>query len=98
MLRGLRQQDLRFNNKYAIGVVLVPTIVPELNVDNIGKIIDFALDNIAEVRGVHFQPVSYFGRIPNVPKDEDRITLPGIIDCIEEQTKGKEICFTKLVI
>ena len=75
--------------KYGIGVVLVSTLVPKVNVDNIGEIIYFALNHIRAVRGVHFQPVSYFGRVPNVPREEDRITLPEVMDEIERQTEGK---------
>jgi uncharacterized radical SAM superfamily Fe-S cluster-containing enzyme len=40
------------------------------------------------VRGVHFQPVSYFGRYPKLPQNQDRITLPEIISLLEEQTGG----------
>jgi uncharacterized radical SAM superfamily Fe-S cluster-containing enzyme len=40
------------------------------------------------VRGVHFQPVSYFGRYPEPPGDASRITLPEIIASIERQTEG----------
>ncbi len=76
-------------NKYGIGVVLVPTLVPGVNVDNIGQIIEFALNNLPTVRGVHFQPVSYFGRIPYIPTDEQRITLPEVMENIERQTQGK---------
>lgn len=75
--------------KYGIGVVLVPTLVPKVNVDNIGGIINFALEHIRAVRGVHFQPVSYFGRMPHPPKDEERITLAELMDEIEKQTGGK---------
>ncbi|MBV7274047.1 radical SAM protein [Clostridium sp. PL3] len=93
-LRGAELLDLKIKvvencKKYNIGVVLVPTLIPDVNVDNIGKIIDFALDNISTVRGVHFQPVSYFGRIPEMPRDEQRITLPELMDNIEKQTNGK---------
>ena len=28
------------------------------------------------VRGIHFQPVSYFGRFPEQKVDKDRFTLP----------------------
>lgn len=93
-LRGRELLELKIKavencSKAGIGVVLVPTLVPGVNVDNIGKIIDFALDNISTIRGVHFQPVSYFGRIPGIPKDEERITLPEVMDNIQEQTGGK---------
>jgi Predicted Fe-S oxidoreductases len=74
--------------RYEIGVVLVPTLIPGINTHNIGKIIKFALENHPTVRGVHFQPVSYFGRIPREPGDQDRITLPEVIQAIEEQTDG----------
>lgn len=75
--------------KYGIGVILVPTLVPMVNIDNIGEIIAFALEQIPTVRGVHFQPVSYFGRVPHTPEDEDRITLPEVMDEIEKQTEGR---------
>jgi len=75
--------------KHGIGIVLVPTLVPGINLDNIGGIIDFAIEHLPEVRGVHFQPVSYFGRVPFVPKDGDRITLPEVMEEIERQTEGK---------
>lgn len=93
-LRGMELLSLKLKavencKKYDIGVVLVPTIVPDVNLDNIGEIIDFALNNIPTVRGVHFQPVSYFGRVPYIPKDEQRVTLPEIMDNIEKQTGGK---------
>ena len=71
-----------------IGVVLVPVLVPGVNTHNIGEIIKFALKNHPVVRGVHFQPVSYFGRIPKQPLDDDRITLPEVIQAIEAQSDG----------
>ncbi len=72
-----------------IGVVLVPTLVPGVNTDQIGSIIEFALQRLPAVRGVHFQPISYFGRYPGPPGDDDRITIPEIITAIETQTGGK---------
>jgi len=71
-----------------IGVTLVPTIVPGINDNQIGDIVKFGLENSPAVRGVHFQPISYFGRYPNTPTNKDRITLPEIMDAIEVQTKG----------
>jgi uncharacterized radical SAM superfamily Fe-S cluster-containing enzyme len=71
-----------------LGVVLVPTLVPGINTDQIGAIIRLALENTPTVRGVHFQPVSYFGRYPQAPGDAGRITIPEVIRAIEEQTGG----------
>ncbi len=72
-----------------LGVTLVPTVVPGVNDHNIGAIVRFGLKRSPDVRGVHFQPVSYFGRYPSPPSDADRITLPEIIRAIETQTNGK---------
>ena len=75
-----------------VGVVLVPTLVPGVNTDDIGGIIEFALHHAPTVRGVHFQPISYFGRYPQPPSDADRITIPEIIRAIEAQTRGAIKC------
>lgn len=72
-----------------LGVVLVPTLVPGVNCDNIGDILRLAIQHAPAVRGVHFQPVSYFGRYPQPPVDADRITIPEVIRAIEEQTDGR---------
>ena len=39
------------------------------------------------VRGIHFQPVSYFGRFPGkCPPDEDRCSLSDVIHALVDQT------------
>lgn len=68
-------------------VVLVPTLVPGVNVDELGGILRFALGRGKVVRGVHFQPVSYFGRC-ELPEPETRLTIPRVIREIEAQTGG----------
>lgn len=72
-----------------LGVILVPTLVPGINTGNIGRIVDFAIGLMPTVRGVHFQPVSYFGRYPQDPADAGRITIPEVIREIERQTGGR---------
>ncbi|MHC1698613.1 MAG: radical SAM (seleno)protein TrsS [Geobacteraceae bacterium] len=71
-----------------IGVVLVPTLVPGVNMHEIGSILRLALELSPAVRGVHFQPVGYFGRCPGAPDNSDRLTLPDLLRSIEEQTAG----------
>jgi 7,8-dihydro-6-hydroxymethylpterin dimethyltransferase len=71
-----------------IGVVLVPTLVRGINMHQVGPIIDYAIKQVPAVRGVHFQPVSYFGRYPGAPPQEERITIPEVIREIELQTRG----------
>ncbi len=71
-----------------LGVVLVPTLVRGVNTDSIGDILRKALQLAPIVRGIHFQPVSYFGRFPGQTGDERRFTLPELMRCLEEQTGG----------
>lgn len=75
--------------RHNIGVILVPTVIPGVNLHNLGTIIDFALAHMPTVRGVHFQPVSYFGRYPQPPTDADRVTIPEVIRALEQQTDGR---------
>ncbi len=71
-----------------LGVILVPVLVPGVNTSAIGDIVRFALERAPVVRGIHFQPVSYFGRYPAAPDDSARITLPEVIHALETQTGG----------
>ncbi|AMK12079.1 radical SAM (seleno)protein TrsS [Pseudodesulfovibrio indicus] len=71
-----------------VGVILVPTVVPGVNDHELGNILRLAVDRSPVVRGVHFQPVSYFGRYPSPPGDGERITLPEIMRGLEAQTSG----------
>jgi uncharacterized radical SAM superfamily Fe-S cluster-containing enzyme len=94
--RQLRGQPLLADKTQAIqncaanglGVVLVPTLVPGINTDDIGGIIRFGLARSPAVRGIHFQPVSYLGKYPESPADSRRLTLPEVIRSIAEQTDG----------
>ena len=75
-----------------IGVTLVPTLVPGVNIQQIWKIVEFGAGLSPAVRGVHFQPVSYFGRYPQklhqAPDDAMRVTLPEVISALDEQSSG----------
>lgn len=74
--------------RHGLGVVLVPTLVPGVNTDEIGKLVKKALELSPAVRAIHFQPVSYFGRFPSIPDNGDRFTLPRLMRAIEKQTDG----------
>jgi 7,8-dihydro-6-hydroxymethylpterin dimethyltransferase len=71
-----------------VGLVLVPTLIPGVNDRQIGNIVKLALQYHPTIRGVHFQPVSYFGRYPSQPQNQNRLTLPEIINQLEVQTDG----------
>ena len=93
LLRGkelLEQKIKAIRNcgENGIGIVLVPTIVKNINTDSVGAIVKQAVKMIPTVRGVHFQPVSYFGRFPYPGSNEKRFTLPELMRCLEEQTDG----------
>ncbi len=83
-----KQSAIEACGRHRLGVVLVPTLVPGVNTDHIGDIVRYALKGMPVIRGVHLQPVSYFGRYPAAPRDEDRITLPEVLRALEEQTGG----------
>ncbi len=71
-----------------LGVVLVPTLVPGVNDHAVGEILQSALRCYPTVRGVHFQPVSYFGRHPGDADGKRRLTLPEVMALMEVQTEG----------
>lgn len=74
--------------KSGIGIVLVPTLIKGINDNQVGPIINFALNNIDVVRGVNFQPVSFVGRMPKALREKERITIPRATELIEKQSKG----------
>jgi len=87
-LRAVKEQAIEHCAAAGLGVVLVPTLVPGVNTHEIGAIIDYATRWAPTVRGVHFQPISYFGRYPQGPADEDRLTLPEVLELIAAQCGG----------
>ena len=68
-------------------VVLVPTLAPGVNDHMLGDILRFALGRMSAVRGVHIQPISYFGRC-GLPQPGRRLTIPRVLREIERQTEG----------
>lgn len=66
-----------------LAVVLVTCIIPGENDEELGGIIEFANANIPTVKGVYFQPISYFGIYPE--DNIRRITIPDVIRKLSEQ-------------
>lgn len=71
-----------------LGVVLVPVIAAGVNENQVGDILRFAMTRMPAVRGVHFQPISYFGRC-GLERPEKPVTIPRMLRLIEEQTGGQ---------
>lgn len=76
---------IRICSDLHIGVTLVPTVVKGVNDHQLGDIISLACRLAPGVRGIHFQPVSYFGRYPDAPTEENRYTLDQLMTDISDQ-------------
>lgn len=68
-----------------IGVTLVPTVVKGINDQDMGNLVRLATQLAPGVRGIHFQPVSYFGRYPDSPTENCRYTLDQLMADISTQ-------------
>lgn len=70
-----------------LGIVLVPVIARGVNEEQVGEVLRYGLAHAPAVRGVHFQPISYFGRCA-LDRPAKPITIPKMLALIEEQTNG----------
>jgi len=84
-LRRIRLEALEKLNRHKISTNLVVTLKKGLNDTEIGKIIDFALEQPC-VRGVTFQPIQDAGRLEQFNPATDRLTLTEVRRKILEQT------------
>lgn len=97
----MKVKAIRNCEKAGLAVTLVPTIVEGVNTDNIGEMMNFLIENVNVVKGIHFQPVSFFGRHPekieadmqstaggNVYSGDfpGRITMFGLLRKLEQQS------------
>lgn len=87
-LLAVKEEAIRACGAEGLGVTLVPTLVPGVNTDQVGDILRYGMARTPVVRGVHFQPVSYFGRVPVLPGNEERYTMGQLLDDIVGQTDG----------
>jgi len=93
----IKKRAIENCRKAGIPVTIVPTIVKNVNLENIGSIVDFLLENVDVIKGLHFQPVSFFGRHPDkLPRKgnrtvdfENRVSLFDMMHQLEIQTNGK---------
>jgi hypothetical protein len=84
-LRRVREDALEKLNRYNISTNLVVTLKKGLNDHEIGKTIDYALQQPC-VRGVTLQPIQDAGRAENFNPATDRLTLTEVRRKILEQT------------
>jgi 7,8-dihydro-6-hydroxymethylpterin dimethyltransferase len=84
-LRAVRRKALERLNRHDISTTLVITLRKGLNDGEIGRIIDYALEQPC-VRGVTFQPIQAAGRLEQFNPATDRLTLTEVRRKILEQT------------
>jgi hypothetical protein len=84
-LKKIREQAIANLNKVNLSTTLVVTLKKGLNDNEIGEIIEYALQQKC-VRGVTFQPTQIAGRLVNFNHETDRITLTEVRRKILEQT------------
>jgi uncharacterized radical SAM superfamily Fe-S cluster-containing enzyme len=86
-LRNIRMKAIERLNALGVSTTLVVTLQRGLNDHEIGKTIDWALEQPC-VRGVTFQPVQDAGRTEGFDAARDRLTLTEVRRKILEQTKA----------
>jgi hypothetical protein len=84
-LRQTRLRALERLNRHNISTTLVVTLKKGLNDREVGRIIDYALEQPA-VRGVTLQPIQDAGRVAGFDPATDRLTLTEVRRAILEQT------------
>lgn len=84
-LNEIRRQAIENLNKLNLSTTLVVTLQKGLNDHEIGKVIDYALQQKC-VRGVTFQPTQIAGRLEGFNPETDRMTLTEVRRKIMEQT------------
>lgn len=84
-LRMIRLKALEHLNHHNISTTLVVTLQKGVNDDEIGKMIDFALQQPC-VRGITFQPTQFAGRLENVDPNTHRYTLTEVRQAIIDQS------------
>ena len=84
-LRRVREAALERLNRLGVSTTLVVTLKKGLNDGEIGRIIDYAIQQPC-VRGVTFQPIQAAGRLEGFDPATDRLTLTEVRRRILEQS------------
>lgn len=78
--------------KANLGVVLVPTVMADTNLQEMGEIIKYAAQNIDVVRGVNFQPISLCGRVEKIDdkmRKRKRVDYVKLFRALEKTFQGQ---------
>ncbi len=83
-----KKAAIRECRKAGLPVTLVPTVVRNVNLENIGEMLRFTVENRDVVKGIHFQPAAFFGRHPE-DGEKNRVTMFDVMHALEQQTDGQ---------
>ena len=78
--------------KVNLKIVLVPVLIGGKNLNETGKIVRFALENMDIVRGVNFQPISFCGRVTKIKdekREKERVDYVMMMQDIEKEFDGQ---------
>ncbi len=85
-LLAIKKKVVENCRQVGLKICLVPTIVKGQNDDQVGKIIEFAVDNIDVISAISFQPVCFTGRISRQDLEAKRYTLGDLAKDIADAT------------
>jgi uncharacterized radical SAM superfamily Fe-S cluster-containing enzyme len=84
-LTSMKERAIENCGAAKLPVVLVPTLARGVNDAEIMELVRYGIRKSPVVRGVHIQPLSFFGRC-NI--DAKRLTIPDVLTLLEEQSDG----------
>jgi len=90
-LFDVKVQAIENMAKAGMKTTLVTTVVNTINKDNVGRIVEFAIQNADKIQTAVFQPVSFTGRdegIDDESRASQRYTLAQLVEDLKLQLKG----------
>ncbi|KPJ61112.1 MAG: radical SAM protein [Latescibacteria bacterium DG_63] len=85
-LWALKEKAIESIRRSGMKIVFVPTVLKGFNDGEVGKILQYSIDNIDVVSGISYQPVAFTGRISRQEREAQRYTLTDLAWDIEKQT------------
>ena len=74
-----------------IKIWLAPTIVKGVNDDQVGPILQFAIEHVDVISGIFYQPVCFTGRIEHQQRQQQRYTLGDLAKDISDSQENCEL-------
>jgi len=88
----INKKAIKNLRKVNLKVVLVPVLIADKSLNEAGKIVRFALENMDIVRGVNFQPISFCGRVTKLSdekREKQRVDYVMMMEAIEKEFNGQ---------